>query len=294
MLTSWTNFPAVNGMDPIELNIFRCSINAILRSFLRCDSHRGPDTWYIEAWIKWLTSSRRYFQIQLLKREYLYLVKCFLCLKCVGCYTIDKSANVLGNNLAENRRQDNKKTNGRVNWYGYLIMKMSVIIIKRHTCPMTSRFTIKLSNKSILLHNELCFAWFYTKPCRYSQAVLSVMYTYFSLTEFVLYEIESNRNRTQLNFTGISNRKPEHEFTAYLALNGQMRVDMFSLMMCAVEYHGRRISGIRYIFLDSRFKIQTSFIPWKYRYSYLHHYNGHTKHVFEWQYNIIWRLSLRH
>ena len=46
---------------------------------------------------------------------------------------------------------------------------------------------------------------------------------------------------------------------------------------------------------DSRFKIQTSFIPWKYRYSYLHHYNGHlAKHVIEWQYDIIWRLSLRH
>ena len=40
---------------------------------------------------------------------------------------------------------------------------------------------------------------------------------------------------------------------------------------------------------------QTSFIPWKYRYSYLHHYNGHlAKHVFEWQYDIIWLLSLRH
>ena len=46
---------------------------------------------------------------------------------------------------------------------------------------------------------------------------------------------------------------------------------------------------------DSRFKIQTSFIPWKYKYSYLQQYNEHlTKHVFEWQYNIIWRLSLRH
>ena len=45
----------------------------------------------------------------------------------------------------------------------------------------------------------------------------------------------------------------------------------------------------------SRFKIQTSFILEKYRYSYLHLYNGHlAKHVFEWQYSIIWRLSLRH
>ena len=251
MLTSWTNFPAVNGMDPIELNIFRCSINAVLRSFLRCDSHEGPYTWYIEAWIKWQTSSRRYFQIHLLKREYLYLVKCFLCLKCVGCYPIDKSAKVLGNNLAENRRQDNKKTNDRVNWYGYLIMKMSVIIIKRHTCPMTSRFTIKLSNKSILLHNDLCFAWFYTKPCRCSQAVLSVIYTCFRSTEFVLYEIESNRNRTQLNFTGIFQQKVRARIHW---------IHMVSLMMWAVEYHGRRISGIRYIFLE--FNPCTSTFAW--------------------------------
>ena len=42
-------------------------------------------------------------------------------------------------------------------------------------------------------------------------------------------------------------------------------------------------------------KIQTSFIPQKYKYLYVHNYDGHlAKHVLEWQYNIIWRLSLRH
>ena len=42
-------------------------------------------------------------------------------------------------------------------------------------------------------------------------------------------------------------------------------------------------------------KIQTSFIPQKYKYLYIHNYHGHlAKHVLEWQYNIIWRLSLGH
>ena len=58
---------------------------------------------------------------------------------------------------------------------------------------------------------------------------------------------------------------------------------------------------IQSVFRDTRkalikdSKIQTSFIPQKYKYSYIHNYNGHlAKHVLEWQYNIIWRLSLRH
>ena len=43
------------------------------------------------------------------------------------------------------------------------------------------------------------------------------------------------------------------------------------------------------------FKIQTSFIPWKYRYSLRHIHNGHlTNHVSIWQYKVIWKLSLTH